>query len=528
MNIQLIDFEQTNAFSAIFLDYIQGNERLKPFYGLFPSPQNFRLQIDQKKSSQLGVSPHNRQVLQQVLLKQYQKMPHKPATQLELLTNPNTFTVTTGHQLSLFTGPLYFIFKIVSTINQAKELKNLYPEYNFVPVYWMASEDHDFAEINHFHLFGKTFTWQSEQSGAVGRFKTEGLAQVFAELNDKLPLFEEAYLKADNLAEATRYLVNELFGKYGLVCIDGDDRELKALFAEVISAEFFPQSAKTSFELVKETSQNLENQGYKAQVNPREINFFYLDNGLRERFVMDEATEDFKVLNTEKHFHFKEIEQLIDQEPEKFSPNVILRPLYQEYILPNLAYTGGPGEIAYWLQLKSVFDKYKVPFPILMPRNFGMLLNKANTKKINKLGITIQDLFLNELALKEKFVQANSQNQVDLTAETAQINATFQQIIEKAILIDKTLEGFVGAELQKTLKSLENIEKRLKKAEEQKLETEIKQLLGLKEKLFPQGELQERYDNLLNFYLNQPDLIDLFLEKYNSFEFKMYIFQESE
>jgi bacillithiol synthase len=528
MNIQQIDFEQTNAFSPLFLDYILGNEKLKPFYGLFPSAQNFQRQIDHKKSSPIGTNAHSRQVLQQVLVKQYQNIAHKPSQQIELLTNPNTFTVTTGHQLSLFTGPLYFIFKIITTINLARELKNLYPQYNFVPIYWQASEDHDFAEINHFHLFGKTFTWQSEQTGAVGRFKTEGLAQIFEELNDKLPLFEQAYLQNDNLAEATRYLVNELFGKYGLVCLDGDDRDLKALFAEVISAEFFPQSAKTSFELVKETSQSLEDQGYKAQVNPREINFFYLENGLRERFVLAEDKEIFEVLNTEKQFHFEEIKQLIAQEPEKFSPNVILRPLYQEYILPNLAYIGGPGELAYWLQLKRVFDKYEVPFPILMPRNFGMLLNKANSKKINKLGISIQDLFLNEQALKEKFVQTNTQNQLDLTAETAQISANFNQVIEKAILIDKTLEGFVGAELQKTLKSLENIEKRLKKAEEQKLETEIKQLLGLKEKLFPQGELQERYDNILNFYLNQPDLIDMFLEKYNSFEFKMYIFQENE
>ncbi|MCU0443813.1 MAG: bacillithiol biosynthesis cysteine-adding enzyme BshC [Microscillaceae bacterium] len=528
MNTQLIDFEQTNAFSTLFLDYIQGNEKLKPFYGLYPNPQNFRPQIDSKKKSTIGVSSHTRQILQKSLIRQYQNIAHKPSPQIELLTNPSTFTVTTGHQLSLFTGPLYFIFKIITTINLANELKKLYPEYNFVPVYWMASEDHDFAEINHFHLFGKTLTWLTEQKGAVGRFKTEGIAQIFAELNDKLPIFEQAYLQNNNLAEATRYLVNELFGKYGLVCIDGDDRELKSLFAEVMHKELFSNNAKTAFELVKQSSQLLENQGFKTQVTPREINFFYLENGLRERIVVDESNQKFAVLNTSLQFTSQELEKIIAESPEKFSPNVILRPLYQEYILPNLAYIGGPGELAYWLQLKGVFDNYRVPFPILMPRNFGMIVNKPNLKKITKLGIEIQDLFLNELALKEKFVQANSQNQVDLTAQTAQITTAFEQISQQANLIDKTLEGFVGAELQKNLKSVENIEKRLKKAEEQKLETEIKQLLGLKEKLFPQGELQERYDNFLNFYLNQPDILAMFLKEYNPFLFKMYIFQENE
>src|SRR5690606_31940934 len=153
---------------------------------------------------------------------------------IELLKSEKTFTVTTGHQLCLFTGPSYFIYKIISTINLAEELKKEFPVYDFVPVYWAASEDHDFEEINHFHLFGKKLEWKSEQSGAVGNFKTKKLETLLPALEEALgksknsdyliSLFKNAYLQHQNLADATRFIVNELFGEYGLVTIDGNDK----------------------------------------------------------------------------------------------------------------------------------------------------------------------------------------------------------------------------------------------------------------------------------------------------------------
>ena len=515
-----IDFHQTGAFSSLFLDYINNQEALQPFYALSPSLEN-HVQALKHKAAFYQQNPSLRTTLHKALTTQYQGITNPPTTQIEQLLHDNTFTVTTGHQLNIFTGPMYFIYKIVTTINLAAKLKETYPDYNFVPVYWMATEDHDFAEINHFHLFNKKYTWESEQKGAVGRFKTDGLASIFEEIPEEIPLFKTNYLESTHLSEATRRIVHELFGEQGLLIIDGDDPLLKAQFKSVILDDVFANSSK---QLVENQSTELEEKGYKTQVFPREINFFYMEGDVRERIIQE--GDRFIVNNTPIQFNKEELSNCIHNYPERFSPNVVLRPLYQEVILPNLSYVGGPGELAYWLQLKLVFDHYKVPFPILMPRNFALLLNKTSHKKFEKLGIQIEDLFLDEYSLKNKFLLEHASEELLLDQEKNYLAEVFTQISQKVIQVDKSLEGFIGAEKNKALKSLENIEKRLKKAEENKQKTEIKQLLSLKEKLFPGGKLQERHDNFLNFYLNEPGVIQIFLNYFHPFEFKMHVLSD--
>ena len=521
MNLNHIDLELTNSFSSIFLDYITENHQLRPFYHHLPQISGFENKIKERNEFQSGTKPEHRNILKNALTNQYKNISNPPLSQIASLSDSQTFTVTTGHQLNIFTGPLYFIYKIVSTINLAKELKSAFPAYNFIPVYWMATEDHDFEEINHFHLFNKTYSWQTEQKGAVGRMETSEIKKVLEELPEKITLFEEAYLNHKNLADATRFIVHNLFGEYGLLCVDGDDLLLKKSFIPVIKDDIFNQNAN---DLVNDTSAKLETLGYKTQVTARKINFFYLDKNIRERIVQKE--NHFEVLNTNVKFEKSELNRLIEQHPEKFSPNVVTRPLYQEYVLPNLAYTGGPGELAYWLQLKDVFDNYKISFPILMPRNFALLINKPNVVKMQKIDIEPKELFKEINELKQDFIQKNAAYEISIENEKLQLENLFDQVKEKAVMIDKSLEGWIGAEQQKALKSLENIEKRLKKAEEQNQETKIKQLLGLKEKLFPDKGLQERYDNFLNFYLNEPNFIQILLDKLSVFDFRMHIFTE--
>ena len=184
-------------------------------------------------------------------------------------------------------------------------------------------------------------------------------------------IVETAYTKFDKLADATRYLVNALFGQYGLVIIDADDHRLKQQFAHIIEQDIIEQN---SFKNISATNEQLEKLGVHIQVNPREINFFYLMDGLRERIVFED--ELYKVLNTEISFSKEELQKEISNYPERFSPNVVMRPLYQEYILPNIAYVGGGAEVVYWLELKSNFEHYKVDFPILILRNSGLVIPK--------------------------------------------------------------------------------------------------------------------------------------------------------
>ena len=519
MKLEKVTLDETECFAPIFLDYINQKDALKPFYNTFPSVENFDSLIKTRK-----LSEDNRAILVHVLNRQYGALDKPEAVDFNIhsLGNEKTFTVTTGHQLNIFTGPLYFIYKIVTVINACKSLKEKYPDCHFVPVYWMASEDHDLEEISHFNLFGKKYQWETDQKGPVGRMKPHSLNSVIDQLPESVPLFEQAYLDHDNLADAVRYYVNELFGEQGLVVVDADNPKLKRLFTPVIEKEIFEN---ISNDLVEKKSEELESAGYKNQAFSREINFFYMENGLRERIVKE--GEQFKVLNTEKTFSAAEMEALIKTNPECFSPNVIMRPLYQETILPNLAYCGGPAEVAYWLQLKGVFDHYETYFPALMPRVFGMIINKANQKKVDKLNLSDLDLFKDAHVLKEQYLKKHGENGFGLEEERAELAKLFDQIKEKAETIDGSLSGFIGAEGAKGFKSLDNISKRLKKSEEKNNETAMSQIDNIKEKLFPNNGLQERHDNFLNFYLNHPEFIQELLEKFDSFDYRFHLLHDA-
>ncbi|HRG00224.1 MAG TPA: bacillithiol biosynthesis cysteine-adding enzyme BshC [Bacteroidia bacterium] len=493
---QNIALKNTGLFSSLFEDYISQSNQVKPFYNFHFSKQDFSEYLSKNSFDYL-----NRTVLVKALQSQAKLVANTSSaslTHIQLLENNNTYTVTTGHQLCLFTGPLYFIYKIASTINLCKVLQANFTDKNFVPVYWMASEDHDFEEINHANVFGKKVIWSSEQNGSVGEFSTEGLQEVITELkailgdnekaNELISVFEKAYLKHDNLANATRYLVNELFGEYGIVILDGNDTELKHLFKDEFKKDIFEN---TPYKLVSETINELQ-KNYSAQVTPREINIFYKEKGLRER--IEKQGERFAVLNTEISFSKEELENIVQSSPEKLSPNVVLRPLYQQKILPNIAYVGGPGELAYWLEYKTMFDAFNIHLPILMPRNFVMLLDKGTQNKLQKLNLSIDDTFKDGEELVKQFIKTQH-NDINLEEAKKQLADIFASITTTVSTIDKTLVGSTEAEKQKAINGITTIEQKINRALKQKSETDVNQIWSIKEKLFPKNTPQERYDN---------------------------------
>ncbi|WP_224744371.1 bacillithiol biosynthesis cysteine-adding enzyme BshC [Pontibacter aquaedesilientis] len=519
MKITKVDYAATGAFSQTIADYLSQSEKLQGFYHRFPTLEAFGAQLEEKT-----FTAEQRHTLHQALQEQYGSVADiHPAVQqnLALLQQPNTYTITTGHQLNIFTGPLYFVYKIVTAINTCRQLQAQYPDYNFVPVYWMATEDHDFAEINHFNLFGKRYTWESEQTGAVGRFSTAGLEKVLEELPEAFPVFEEAYRNSKNLADATRAITHALFGEYGLVSIDGDHQDLKKEFIPVVEKELTEQ---LSNKLVEDANVQLEQLGYKAQVFSREINLFYLQDGIRGRIV--QADDSYKVLNTDFSFTQSEILEEAKQHPERFSPNVILRPLYEEMILPNLAYIGGGAEVAYWFQLRKVFDTYQVTFPLIMLRNSALYISKPNANRMQKLGLQPLDLFQDYQELKKQLSAQLHEEEISLEAQREAVAKAFKQVEELAEVIDPTLVRAVAAEQQKSCNSLQMLEKKLSKARDSKHEQTFKQLENLKDKLFPNGSLQERQDNLLSYQTNHPNFIPALIDAFDPLEFKFTILEE--
>ena len=518
MYFEKIPLKNTSIFSPFLLDYLSGKKELEKFYQYAPRLSSFKPSIKERY-----FPSEKREILVNSIWKQYKGLSCSESTtqSIESLKNEKTFTVTTGHQLNIFTGPLYFIYKLVSTINLAARLKKEYPEYNFVPIYWMASEDHDLEEVSYFWLFGKKYVWDTDQTGCVGRMKTSRLENMAEEI-EKLPEpFKEAYSGSNTLAEATRYLVNELFAEKGLVILDPDDAQLKALFRGFIKSDI---TENRTHDLVKTCSSALASLGYKPQVFPREINFFYLKDEYRSRLIKNST--EYKTADDKHSWNETDLLHELEYYPERFSPNVVMRPLYQEVILPNLAYLGGPAEMAYWMQLKPVFNYYRVHFPILLPRNFALVMNKINAKKYRKTELKLQELFFPVQELITLYMKKHSQTEIILRDDKNKIKTAFSDLIDKASLVDASLRGFIGAEENKVLKVIDNIEKRLKKAEEHKHSQAIKQIESLKEKLFPGGILQERVDNLLSIYLNHPCFMEDLFNSFDPLDFQMVVLFE--
>ena len=503
-----ISYQKSGYFSPLMNDYLDQKSNIKSLYNRFASIENFEAQVQEKKTS---YTYENREILVSVLKQQYSKISITTKTNqnIELLLNSNTYTITTGHQLNLFTGPLYFLYKIISTINLTKELQSKYPNYNFVPIYWMATEDHDFEEINYFNFKGRKFHWNKESSGPVGRLSTESLDHFFEVYASELgssnnadtikKMFQEAYLNHSNLAEATRHLANALFGKFGLVILDADNADLKRTFIPFIKEELVKQ---TSYNQVLETAKKLKD--YTIQVNPREINLFYMEDDLRERIIFEK--EKYKVNNTQMEFSESEILSLLEKHPEKFSPNVILRPLYQEVILPNLCYIGGGGEIAYWLELKSFFNAVKVTFPILLLRNSALLTTEKQAFKADKLGLTWSDLFSKQKDLVNAKTTALSEFPIDFSPQKEHLRKQFDALLDLAKKTDDSFLGTVRAQEAKQIKGLENLEKRLLKAQKRKHFEALERITDLQNELFPNQSLQERQANFSEFYLEYGDL----------------------
>lgn len=510
MEIKGIPFKKTGYFSNLICDYLDRKDSLAPFYNRFPVMDGFREQMREKA----GFSMENRKVLVRVLKNQYANtdISEATSTNISLLGKETSFTVVTGHQLNLFTGPLYFLYKIITTINLARELKEANPESDFVPIYWMATEDHDFEEINYFNFRGKKLQWNKKVSGAVGPLDTKGLDAILEAFSnqmdhsinaDKLKeWFHRAYLEHDNLTDATRFLANELFGEYGLVILDGNDARLKKLLTPYVKKDLLENR---SYRKVMDTIKDLQGlpESYGIQVNPREINYFYLLGDVRERIVRE--GDIYYVQGTKIQFNRAEILEELENHPERFSPNVITRPLYQEVILPNLCYVGGGGELAYWLQLRAMFNDMEVPFPILLLRNSALVITQKQLRKLDRMGILVTDLFLKQSSFINKRIREISNIDIDFGPQKKYLTEQFKDLYTLAEKTDATFLGAVKAQETKQLKGLDHLEKRLLKAQKRKLEDQVKRMADIQNQLFPNRSLQERNLNFSELYLEYGD-----------------------
>jgi bacillithiol biosynthesis cysteine-adding enzyme BshC len=496
-----LSFEQTGYFSKIIIDYLNQSPAIKPFYTHPVTPEGMAAAVQARQLAQ-----PDRNLLVKELQEQYKGIQTSALVQqnIQQLLQPNTFTITTAHQPAIFTGHLYFIYKIAHVIKLADRLKKEYPTNHFVPVFWMGSEDADLDELGHVYLSGEKLVWDTKQTGAVGRMNTKGLDKLLHRIEGELSvqpfgkelmqLLRDCYLQSPDVQTATFKLINALFAEYGLIVIMPDNANLKKVMEPVFREDLLQQTPAV---VVERTIEQLSQQ-YKAQAHPRPINLFYLKDNIRE--LIELKGEKYEVRNTTISFTKEEILAELSSNPERFSPNVILRGLYQETVLPNIAFVGGGGETAYWLELKDLFTHYKVPFPVLVVRNSFLIIEKKWQEKIEKLALQPKDLFQPEQQLLTMLVSRQKNGELKLKNELEAAIRVYDLLKDKAANIDRSLLQHVEALQARTIKPLHELEKKMLRAEKKKYETEQRQIQTIKAALFPKNGLQERVDNFMPWY----------------------------
>jgi bacillithiol biosynthesis cysteine-adding enzyme BshC len=497
-----LPYRQTGYFSRLITDYIDQAERLSPFYSHPASPEGMRSALAARKAGK----PVDRATLVTLLEEQYAGMPEAPRVRenIRRLAQPNAFTLCTAHQPAIFTGHLYFVYKILHTIRLAEWMSAQHPGHHFVPVFYMGSEDADLEELGQIWLGDEKLVWDTRQTGAVGRMNTKGLDKLYHRIEGELSvqpygrelmaLLKEAYLESPDIQTATFRILHRLFADYGLIVLIADRAAFKRQMIAVFEDDLFRQEPSR---IVGDAIDRLS-ESYDIQANPRDINLFYLKDDLRGR--IEKTGETYRIHGSALEFSEQELKDELHRYPERFSPNVILRGLFQETILPNLAFVGGGGETAYWLELKALFDHYSTPFPVLVLRSSFLLVQKQWMEKMERAGFGVSDLFRDEEDLMNELVKRDSNQTLSLEEEIAAANQYYDNLKALTRPVDPTLEQHVAALQMKAVEPIRLLEKKLLKAEKRKFGDQQRQIHAVKEALFPHDSLQERVENILPWY----------------------------
>lgn len=496
-----LQYSDTGYFSKIITDYLQAKKDIFPFYKHATDLKGIKDAIEERKKFS-----NHRNTLVTELEKQYAGLPSSDAVKqsIRLLGDENTFTITTAHQPVIFTGTLYFIYKILHVIKLAASFKEQLPQYNFVPVFYMGSEDADLDELGSIWLNNEKITWDTQQTGAVGRMNTAGLEKIIARIDGELSvqpygkelsqLLKDCYIGSPDIQTATFKLIDAIFARYGLIVLIPDNASFKRLLLPVFEDDLFNQ---TPSGIAEQTIEALSKH-YKVQANPRAINLFYLKDDIRERIEKD--GDEWQVVGKNIRFTRQALQKEMNEHPERFSPNVILRGLFQETILPDILFVGGGGELAYWLELKNIFEHYKVPYPVLVLRNSFLIVEKRWQEKIKRLGFCVVDFFKPEQELLTTLVTHNKSGALKLEAELEEVKKFYGQLKTKAGAIDTTLEQHIEALRAKATRPLYELEKKMLRAEKRKYKDQLRQIHTIKSALFPMNGLQERVENFMPYY----------------------------
>jgi bacillithiol biosynthesis cysteine-adding enzyme BshC len=533
-----INFSDIPGHQNLFLDYLYEFDNVKSFY-----KYNFR---DREEYPRLfnSISESQREFreeLSNIIARQYagKKTSIKTEKNISLLKNKKTLAVVTGQQLGILGGPMYTIYKIITAIKLSKHLTERYEDFNFVPVFWLEGDDHDFDEVTGVNLLNdanefvtikyKDNAAEDVNRGSIGFLKLQGTIHGFiAQLDEALrgsdfkseimENIKSFYSEGKTFKEAFFDLLRWLFDQYGLVIFDPQDKNVKKLLAPVFQKEISGFREHTA-KLVN-ISATLE-ELYHAQVKVRPVNLFY--NYEDGRFLIEPVEDEFRLRGKRKKFTFEELNSLIESEPEKFSSNVLLRPICQDYLLPTAFYIGGPSEIAYFAQVMPLYDIYKIKAPVIYPRSSASIVERNISSVLEKFGLKINEIFADPEKIKDKVIAKLTEESLEEVFSKAsyEVELIYDKLQEKLFEIDKTMSEAGNKYKQNSLNSLSQLKVKAIEAQKKKYEISLRQIDKITMNLYPNKNLQEREINFI-YYANRygPDVINSIYEELeiNTFE----------
>ena len=504
------------AFPDLFVDYCTDYDAVAAFY-----PGDWRDPATrQDAAARAARRPADRAALTDVLADQNERWGGSEATQeqIDTLRDPESIAVVTGQQVGLFTGPLYTMYKTITTLQLATEWAEQTGR-PVVPVFWVEGEDHDFAEIATAHVLRRNEEVPleydpgvGENPGAVGRLRlTDDIEAVLNRLDEALPASDfkpgvmeqvrAAYRPGTRLEDAFAQLLRSLFEDEGLVFLNPDDARLKALTRPLFRKEL--NDPQTPAARIEATSQALRDRGYHAQVHARPTNLFWLaDDG---RYAIDRDEDGHFVLRgTDRSFTADELLGHLDDTPERFSPNVVLRPLMQDHLLPTAAYVAGPGEVSYFAQYGDVYDWAGLDQPLIHPRASVSLVEGKVQKVLDKYALSVADLQPDVDALFQEVVVDTMATGVDAAFQeaTTEMHKALNALKPEVEGVDRSLSASVEATRAAVVEELKDLKQRTVRAEKRQHDEVRAQLSKARKNLRPGGTLQERRINVL-YFLNK-------------------------
>jgi len=505
---------QLPGVKPLVADYLTDFKKVSEFYnGDYRQPKDFLDRTDSVKSRELPLGQ-----LVPILKEQNQKFGCGVQTleKIDLLLERRACAVVTGQQTGLFGGPLFTIYKALTAIKLAERL-NRTCEGCFVPIFWLASDDHDFLEVSHININDKSnqplkITYNghiSDNKIPVSEIKlNDQVTSLLQKLDDEtnpsefkadiLNKLSAAYLPETIFSQAFGAWLTTLFKTFGLILIDASDTRIKKLGATVFRKEIAEDSPSTQSAIAASTRLNEKNYHSQVQLKQGFLNLFYVE---RERNSIEIKEDSFSVKGTENSFTKNELLQKLETRPGQFSPNVLLRPLYQDALLPTIAYVAGPAELAYYAQMKGIYDAFDIPMPIIYPRKSLTLLESTIEKVLDNYNLKVPDFWGKVEALSNEIAKAQLPESLEKRIRCASlcVNKNLQALEDTVIEFEPTLKNTVENVKGRILGQMDGLEKKILQAYKKRNEVIGQQIHKAQNNLYPNNNFQERELNILPY-----------------------------